>query len=227
MNQTNAETYTLYTYSTTLEFNAIINIEVRSFNATTPINFAGNNTIFSPYTIKINVIIQNWPFFTLSNSLAIFFLANASNNDNNCEGAFENTNRDVKWISITVGNTTLYAQFDNKAIVDGRVRTITYSLNKTDYSVAAILPHFWNYAEMDPQYGVLLQDTISQKECKNNKRGWLFIIEIAVPSIVVVILLVVFIIVGSTRLRTYLRVRKSFTEIAMQSRSNSIGQQNS
>jgi hypothetical protein len=34
----------------------------------------------------------------------------------------------------------------NKAVVDGRIRNISFVFNQTDLSVAAVLPHFWGYA---------------------------------------------------------------------------------
>jgi hypothetical protein len=39
-----------------------------------------------------------------------------------------------------------YGNFTDKAILDGRVRTITYTSNDT--SVTAIVPHFWDSACM-------------------------------------------------------------------------------
>ena len=37
----------------------------------------------------------------------------------------------------------IYGEFLNKAVIDGRIRTITYTLNSTDQTVTAVLPHFW------------------------------------------------------------------------------------
>ena len=41
------------------------------FNSTTPIAFAGNISYYPPNTIKINVMIKKWPFYSLSNFLAV------------------------------------------------------------------------------------------------------------------------------------------------------------
>jgi hypothetical protein len=38
----------------------------------------------------------------------------------------------------------MYGKFINKAVVDGRVRNITFVRNDT--SVAAVLPHFWDFS---------------------------------------------------------------------------------
>ena len=37
-----------------------------------------------------------------------------------------------------------YVQFLEKAIIDGRIRRIEFKLDDHDYSVSAIIPHFWN-----------------------------------------------------------------------------------
>ena len=106
--------------------------------------------------------------------------------------------------------------------MDGRVRTISYSLNHTDNSVYAVLPHFWNlagfspsrqqlylplplffslayvFSEMDPQYSVLVGDP-DTRACEDPDKNKALLVEIIVPSVIVVILLVVFIVAGAIR----------------------------
>jgi len=48
----------------------------------------------------------------------------------------------LKWILITVDGVTMYGQFLETAIVDGKQRNISFSL-LADNSVSALLPHFW------------------------------------------------------------------------------------
>jgi hypothetical protein len=43
-----------------------------------------------------------------------------------------------------------YGTFETKAVTDGRIQPISYSLNSSDHSVAALLPHFWDSASTLP-----------------------------------------------------------------------------
>ena len=40
----------------------------------------------------------------------------------------------------------IYGQFLDKAVLDGHVRTIRFTLNTTDNTITTIVPHFWSYA---------------------------------------------------------------------------------
>ncbi len=73
-----------------------------------------------------------------------------------------------------------YGQFFEKALLDGRIRVISFRLNK-DRSVTAVIPHFWTEAgvfvcftlfetsnqptELDPNFSVLLGEENKNKSC--------------------------------------------------------------
>jgi len=98
----------------------------------------------------------------------------------------------LRWFMIIVSNVSLYGQFLDKAIVDNRIRTISYTLN-SDQTVSAILPHFWDTAYMDPQFSVLLGDkntgdcgAVKSGGSKVNKKLIAIIIPVVVGSILLV-----------------------------------------
>jgi len=117
----------------------------------------------------------------------------------------------LKWLTITGDKVKLYAQFDNAALVDGRVRKISYSLDNSYMSFQAVLPHFWDFAELDPQFSMVLE---SQSPSSTNETA--LNLEIALPSAFGVVLLLIFLTIGFSRLRTYLRVKKSFKKVQFQ-----------
>lgn len=45
----------------------------------------------------------------------------------------------------------MYAQFLDKAVIDGRVRTVSNILNP-DKSVSSVIPRFWEYAGINNHY---------------------------------------------------------------------------
>jgi hypothetical protein len=79
------------------------------FNASTPIDFAGNTTIYASNTIKINVIVQRWPFYALTNSLAVIFNS-TKNLQKNCAKEFVDDNGNLRWVTVSLGDLSLYPQ---------------------------------------------------------------------------------------------------------------------
>jgi len=49
-------------------------------------------------------------------------------------------------------------------VVDGRIRKVTYQLSSNTTTITAILPHFWDYADVDPDFSLLHGD--KNGDCK-------------------------------------------------------------
>eukprot|EP00026_Physarum_polycephalum_P001796 Phypoly_transcript_01799.p1 GENE.Phypoly_transcript_01799~~Phypoly_transcript_01799.p1 ORF type:complete len:509 (+),score=43.80 Phypoly_transcript_01799:1579-3105(+) len=212
LNQNTNETYTLYNYSALLENGASLDIIVWIFNASTPIDFAGNTTVYAQNTIKINVIVQSWPFYALANSLAVIFNSTKSE-QKNCAKDFVDDSGNLRWVAVSLGDLSLYGQFDDKSIIDGRVRSTSYVLN-SDYSVSAILPHFWDFAEMDPSYSLLVADQTT-RGCGSSNTKWKLAVEIAVPCVAGAVLITLFVLVGFRKISLCAKLHTSFREIQM------------
>jgi len=180
-------------YTATLENGALLNIVLYELEEdTTSIDFAGITTVYPANTIKLSVNIQGWRFTNLKNSLEIIIDAQAGQGQG-CVNS-QSTSSSLLWFMIYVGKISLYGQFASNAILDGRVRNITFGLNE-DNTISAILPHFWDYSEMDPQFSVLLGDT-NRGTCENDQKGVnKKVIAIVVPIVVVVVLLVILIVI--------------------------------
>jgi hypothetical protein len=78
------------------------------------LTFAGNTTTFAANTIKINLVVQNWPFYALANFLSIVMDANVTTsnmNPDNCGNLPVVSQSDVgnlRWITVDVAGVTLY-----------------------------------------------------------------------------------------------------------------------
>lgn len=55
----------------------------------------------------------------------------------------------MKWIKYSVNGVTLFSQFLENAEIDGIPKPIEIIPNDSN-SLHLIIPHFWNYAAIDP-----------------------------------------------------------------------------
>eukprot|EP00026_Physarum_polycephalum_P000327 Phypoly_transcript_00327.p1 GENE.Phypoly_transcript_00327~~Phypoly_transcript_00327.p1 ORF type:complete len:1631 (+),score=195.10 Phypoly_transcript_00327:260-5152(+) len=204
-------------YSASLGNGASLNVIVSQFEeSSTPYTFAGTTTTYPAHTIKLNINVQNWPFLALANSLKVIFdakNANSNSKSTTCTNDEDNTGN-LQWLLLVVDQTSLYVQFLDSALVDGRVRKISFSFNSSDQTVSAILPHFWEFSEMDPSYNVLLGDVSADEACtgvktKNKSVSKKVIIAVVVPVVVLILLVVLFLIFVLPRLKTWMKVRHS------------------
>jgi hypothetical protein len=83
--------------------------EMYQFEQTTPFEFAGSSTTFSPNTLKISVTILNWPFLSLSNSLSLSIdsKSEGNNQEENCAKS-QSTTESLQWIMVIVNDVALY-----------------------------------------------------------------------------------------------------------------------
>jgi len=177
-----------------LDNHALLNVIIWAFTNTTSLSFAGNATTYKQNTIKLNVLVQNWPFYSLNNMLAIYF-GSATNYLATSFNSFIDGAGSLKWLTVQTNILSLFIKFEDHAVVDGRNRIITYSFNETDKSIFAVLPHFWYFAEMDPKLCILL-DNNSTNASANSMYIY---ISVAFASFVVVLLVVILLILRRQR----------------------------
>eukprot|EP00026_Physarum_polycephalum_P002376 Phypoly_transcript_02382.p1 GENE.Phypoly_transcript_02382~~Phypoly_transcript_02382.p1 ORF type:complete len:938 (+),score=119.17 Phypoly_transcript_02382:92-2815(+) len=200
-------------YSAKLENLAMVNVIVWQFGEkSTDITFAGTTTSYAAKTLKLSVTIQNWPFYALANSLAIVMdSGGSSGNQNACVSDKTDESGSLQWVLFVINDLSLYGEFEAKAEVDYRIQTVTYTLDKANNTITATLPHFWEIADMDPHFSVLIGDTTATDQCGNiikkgnsNKK----IIEIVVPIVVGLVLLVALAVVFYPRIKLYFKLRR-------------------
>jgi len=143
-----------WTFVTILDNQANITITIQHFTTSSSILFANTALALAANTLKLNVKIQNWPFSSSNNSLAVV-LERPSSSDQ--IDSSSDVNGNLEWFTVTFNGTSLFGQFFPYAAVDGRTRILPFILNTSDGSVTALIPHFWQEVELDPNYSVLLE----------------------------------------------------------------------
>eukprot|EP00026_Physarum_polycephalum_P002296 Phypoly_transcript_02302.p1 GENE.Phypoly_transcript_02302~~Phypoly_transcript_02302.p1 ORF type:complete len:887 (+),score=74.73 Phypoly_transcript_02302:138-2798(+) len=142
---------------------------------------------YSPYnTLKVNVAIYNWPFKAIANTLHVEFRLSvvAFPGGATCADLEINKNGSVQFTEITFYETTIFTRFFPGAIIDSRLRQVSFSA-LSNFSVTAILPHFWSSAELDPDYAILLGRGCSAKP--RNAISKALVIGIVVPILVLIL----------------------------------------
>jgi hypothetical protein len=112
----------------------------------------------SANSIKMTVTITNWPFLHTSHTLGIVLENDVIYDDvitvNQDDKPTFNDANNLRWLALSTGGVTLYAEFVNYGSIDGSTATIQ---NKKLYGnyVVTILPYFMYSAVLDPNYAVL------------------------------------------------------------------------
>eukprot|EP00026_Physarum_polycephalum_P001313 Phypoly_transcript_01314.p1 GENE.Phypoly_transcript_01314~~Phypoly_transcript_01314.p1 ORF type:complete len:1011 (+),score=114.29 Phypoly_transcript_01314:384-3416(+) len=179
-----------WVYNSTLFNRANFNMAIELFGEpSTPYPFAGVTRNFPKNSLKLNMAIENWPFLRAGNSLGIEIHVGDNNlSPPSCSDNHQNGGS-LNWLTISYNSGTLYGQFLQAAVLDGRVQNITYKSDQN--SITAVVPHFWEFAEIDPDFSVLLvskeKDPCTGKITREKSNKTL-IIAIVVPVVVVVVL---------------------------------------
>eukprot|EP00026_Physarum_polycephalum_P004546 Phypoly_transcript_04568.p2 GENE.Phypoly_transcript_04568~~Phypoly_transcript_04568.p2 ORF type:complete len:259 (+),score=35.80 Phypoly_transcript_04568:281-1057(+) len=218
-------------YSATLINRAVVNITFIQFVQDSTYTFAGKTEKFPANSVKLNFLVSNWPFRAISNKLNIEMESGATAqggatsppsdkcHDDVASGTSYNTDTggNLQWVKISRNGVAVYVQFVPDAMIDGRKQDITFSL-LGDFTFAATFPHFWTFAELDPNFNVLL-DPISYYDCAKKSSHKTKVAIIASTVTIVGLLLIVAIIV--VIYKTQLRKREHKRLINMHSMSSS------
>jgi hypothetical protein len=223
----NDTNYQMWILSSTLQNQAIIDITFIQFLHTSNYSFYNETKTYAPNTMKMNVKITNWPFKAISNFLEVFVDSKAEEQDE-CkrDGKSHSSGPTVVWAKNSVNGVSIYTQFDSDSYVDGRKRSISFSPKDDLYagSVAAKIPHFWTYAEMDPTYTILFDlDNPQSFECdmriqRKNPIGSEVVIAVVVP--IVAIAVVAVIVYTIYRHKRTQKTRKQFSAVRLSSLSS-------
>lgn len=83
-------------------------LEIRNFKTATPVYFANTTTHYAANSVKLNMIIENWPFKSIQSSLAL--ILDSQNNQQHaqpCIQSGEDINGNLAWFQITVNGVAL------------------------------------------------------------------------------------------------------------------------
>ncbi|GAM22061.1 hypothetical protein SAMD00019534_052360 [Acytostelium subglobosum LB1] len=174
-------------YETIVKNGASIKVTTQWYfsNSTMPttVYFAGDPNQVQQYTLKVSIMITDYPFRSRLNSLQLVMNASidAVSDGQSCslkQLVMDQSNSSVAWMRLRINNVNLYGQFIQKVIVDYRnaiARTVPLDSNSqaTDGHSASTLiginmPYFDMFAAIDPNFQVL----IDSDGDKNNKMDY-------------------------------------------------------
>eukprot|EP00026_Physarum_polycephalum_P001122 Phypoly_transcript_01123.p1 GENE.Phypoly_transcript_01123~~Phypoly_transcript_01123.p1 ORF type:complete len:1193 (+),score=170.81 Phypoly_transcript_01123:88-3579(+) len=134
--------------------------------------FADQDVNLVPYSIKFSVRVDNWPFTSARSRLAVVSQSTVSLiTTDTCHGPSvtpQNLNDNLVWVTSSFSGLTLYGKFLPNAIADGRLVTTTNTFNSSESEVSTLIPHFFDFAVIDPDYSVLLNPYATPDPIKDN-----------------------------------------------------------
>ncbi|GAM21127.1 hypothetical protein SAMD00019534_043020 [Acytostelium subglobosum LB1] len=190
-------------------------IDMTVFTNASQYDFAGDAFQVLDNSIKYVVRINSWSFGAKTNALQVLFLSQAAASVGNCgnvqkskvSAAVSNQQSSLRSIEISQGALVLEGYFSDRIIVDDRVShsqvdvlpdtdeavqqaVQTYGGDKLNILTCITIPHFEQYAVVDPNFGSLLvAPADGNGECSGNGNNWK--IPVIVTCSVVCALLVV------------------------------------
>lgn len=85
--------------------------KIYKFDQSHVINFANIETTYLANSIKVAFRIQNWPFLSLSNTLAITMDSGSNNEVDSCVNGGTDEAGNMRWFMLYVGDVALYLFF--------------------------------------------------------------------------------------------------------------------
>eukprot|EP00026_Physarum_polycephalum_P007387 Phypoly_transcript_07447.p1 GENE.Phypoly_transcript_07447~~Phypoly_transcript_07447.p1 ORF type:complete len:469 (+),score=93.90 Phypoly_transcript_07447:178-1407(+) len=209
-----------------LENGAMLNISVWLIKVQKVIEFANISTTFLPNSVKMGLFVANWPFMDVENYLGI--VTESQNLEDSAPKVVAEVDEhgNLKWIKYLINGFAFYGQFQDKAILDGYIRTIRFRQNVTDNSIITIIPHFWDYADIDPNFAVLLDtDSKPDKPGDAPKKGGgvSLMVIIAIPAAVGGVLVgTIFVCFAGPRLKEWWKVKKAYKNAGYLARRHEV-----
>jgi hypothetical protein len=139
-------------YSYTLPNGALVEIFSSVYDGPTEINVDGDTIQVGNNSIKHSVRITNWPFTAVSNMLRVKIYSTGSDNypdDDVCCKTVEkesDQSGNLRWLQVTLNGVSLYTNFFDEALVDGKESRVKYAYNENDQAVTVAVPQFWDQA---------------------------------------------------------------------------------
>jgi len=161
---------TSWTYNTYYGPATII-VLFQHFLRPTAVSFANSTTTMATDTIKLTIKVLNWPFQSAENSLV--FLLGIQDELANVAGLKDcqfNAGGGLQWLTLTSGDVALYAQFNDKVVVDGTIGYTSFNLNN-DGTISVHVPHFLREMELDPDLSVLITNDRENDKTPSNRHS--------------------------------------------------------
>jgi len=204
---------------------ATLLIRVVHYETATTIPFAGHTINISNSGVKYYTRVENWPFANIANKLVITMTMTSSNPSNNCQnqnfsmGVGEGGN--LEWTKLYVGPVSLYSEFFPFAVLDDATKAIQFVSQKENGNVQILVPHFWEYAEIDPSYSVLVEPDNDQTNlCRDSSTSIsiiiIIIIVVCIFGTAIVIVAVVFAVKKEKKRRTRSRLNSKLSSSNLQ-----------
>ncbi|EGG13389.1 hypothetical protein DFA_11150 [Cavenderia fasciculata] len=173
-------TLSIPTDSTNSSFtNTTISVSVQWFRDAQEISFGNQPISLPPSSTKINIGIDQYPFQSITNTLQIIMDISINIDDDGDDACSEldyglgngNDENDVQWVKLKVGGSSIYARFIRSGIIDGRQSVIQNSVVEKQESsgtrqfIGINVPYYSNYAQLDPDLSMLVDNGDSDYEC--------------------------------------------------------------
>eukprot|EP00026_Physarum_polycephalum_P008640 Phypoly_transcript_08733.p1 GENE.Phypoly_transcript_08733~~Phypoly_transcript_08733.p1 ORF type:complete len:484 (+),score=48.43 Phypoly_transcript_08733:176-1453(+) len=136
---------------------AIILKFLESSSSAYPVTFGNHSLTLQPNSVKLSMEIVNWPFELIKNRLKISMdVGSEQSNQCNAFDFVKDTSGNVRWTEFKVNQYSLYGSFLDYALVDGVQKSMVVDTQSSGSVLTFILPHFWTFAEIDPDFSVLI-----------------------------------------------------------------------
>eukprot|EP00026_Physarum_polycephalum_P008205 Phypoly_transcript_08284.p1 GENE.Phypoly_transcript_08284~~Phypoly_transcript_08284.p1 ORF type:complete len:424 (+),score=25.25 Phypoly_transcript_08284:152-1423(+) len=187
----------MWEFFTTLDSRANLSIIFIQFrDPATEYTFHNKSKLYYANTLKMNVRISNWPFKSLSDTLEVIINIMGNGTGAQCSNVHSN-GPTLSWTLLSSDGVSLYTQFETDSYIDGRERTITFT-SLGQFSIAAQFPHFWTYAELDPNFAVIVDFDTKTSACEGTtKKNPIRKITIIVVVVSIVTVALIILVLGS------------------------------
>jgi len=208
-----SDSVTYYNISFFLE-QATLTVEVAMYKQSQTIPFAGYEVNIPDNGIKYNVVIQDWIFETIANTLTVT-LSSSSNSDLQTFTTGTDQNGNLQWMRLSVCAIGLYSTYLAYAVLDGTVQRVQFKTTGNNSDIAVRIPHFWNYAVIDPEYSVLVETGTSCQPNKHNNIPSEVIVSVVVSIVSATTIMagVWFVIVSKRRSKARDAIKKRISDI--------------
>lgn len=156
----------LWRYVGKLPNNATVALTLALFHQTTNFKFAGRSILIPANTVKMTVKVASWPFLNSTNQLGITMgmKSDANKTKTITDSDGDTVNRNLQWLTFSAGGYSLYCSFLPVAIIDGRVGRISFKKRKTTNAAVAVIPHFDDEVDVDPNFSVLVDPNYGETD---------------------------------------------------------------
>jgi len=155
---------------------ATLLITTASYENPHTLTFANHLVDVAENGVKYSMLVENWDFEKITNQLEIVIESSSNyNSSQSISTSADGTDgRNLQWMKLSVYGVSLYAKFLEFAVIDDEVQTVQFNYipnNNGAVEVHALVPHFWNYAEIDPNYAVLVETKAGTPEMPSSSGG--------------------------------------------------------